>query len=93
MGRIISKLRDYGKFAEPEIWYTFRPEGKTAVKIETPILLRLGPVPFWRGETKCLEGLQRIYRRAAALAEKRLGIGGRGGEAGAPGFRPKRASR
>ena len=27
------------------------------MKIETPILRRLGPVPFWRGETKCLDEL------------------------------------
>ena len=36
------------------------------MKIETPILRRLGPVPFWRGEQKCLDELERIYRRAAA---------------------------
>ena len=39
------------------------------MKIETPILRRLGPVPFWRGEQKCLDELERIYRRAAAHAE------------------------
>jgi len=38
------------------------------MKIETPILRRLGPVPFWRGETKCLDELERIYRRARAAA-------------------------
>ena len=43
------------------------------MKIETPILRRLGPVPFWRGETKCLDELERIYRRAIAEAEKTLG--------------------
>ena len=43
------------------------------MKIETPILRRLGPVPFWRGETKCLDELERIYRRAIAEAEKALG--------------------
>ena len=43
------------------------------MKIETPILRRLGPVPFWRGETKCLNELERIYRRAIAEAEKALG--------------------
>jgi len=42
------------------------------MKIETPILRRLGPVPFWRGSTKCLDELQRIYRRAALLAEDTL---------------------
>ncbi|MBO7683279.1 MAG: hypothetical protein J6T51_00960 [Kiritimatiellae bacterium] len=42
------------------------------MKIETPILRRLGPVPFWRGELKCLDELERIYRRAAAHAEAAL---------------------
>ena len=39
------------------------------MKIETPILRRLGPVPFWRGEQKCLDELERIYRGAAAHAK------------------------
>ena len=43
------------------------------MKIETPILRRLGPVPFWRGETKCLDELERIYRRARTTASERLG--------------------
>ena len=34
------------------------------MKIETPILRRLGPVPFWRGEQKCLDALERIFRKA-----------------------------
>lgn len=34
------------------------------MKIETPLLRRLGPVPFWRGEKKCLDTLERIYRKA-----------------------------
>ncbi len=38
------------------------------MKIETPILRRLGPVPFWRGEQRCLDELERIYRRAIAHA-------------------------
>lgn len=42
------------------------------MKIETPILKRLGPVPFWRGEKKCLDELQRIYNRAAEAAEEAL---------------------
>ena len=42
------------------------------MKIETPILRRLGPVPFWRGEKRCLDALERIYRRAIAHAEARL---------------------
>lgn len=44
-----------------------------AVKIESPILRRLGPVPFWRGGKKCLDELQRIYTRAAAAASAALG--------------------
>ena len=42
------------------------------MKIETPILKRLGPIPFWRGEKKCLDELQRIYNRAADAAEAAL---------------------
>ena len=42
------------------------------MKIETPILKRLGPVPFWRGEKKCLDELQRIYNRAADAAKESL---------------------
>ena len=38
------------------------------MKIETPILRRLGPVPFWRGEKRCLDALERIYRRASEKA-------------------------
>ena len=39
------------------------------MKIETPILKRLGPIPFWRGERKCLDELERIYRAAMEKAE------------------------
>jgi len=42
------------------------------MKIESPVLKRLGPVPFWRGEKKCLDELQRIYRRAEVRARARL---------------------
>lgn len=42
------------------------------MKIETPILKRLGPVPFWRGTVRCLDELQRIYNRAAEAARKEL---------------------
>ena len=31
---------------------------------DTPVLRRLGPVPFWRGEQRCLSVLEPIYRRA-----------------------------
>ena len=43
------------------------------MKIESPVLRRLGPVPFWRGESKCLEALQRIYKKAAETASAKLG--------------------
>ena len=43
------------------------------MKIESPVLRRLGPVPFWRGTSKCLDQLQRIYRRAAEAAAQKLG--------------------
>lgn len=42
------------------------------MKVETPILRRLGPVPFWRGSVKCLEELERIYRKSAAAAADSL---------------------
>ena len=38
------------------------------MKVETPILRRIGPVPFWRGEEKCLDTLDRLYARAAERA-------------------------
>jgi len=47
------------------------------MKIETPILKRLGPVPFWRGQVKCLDELQRIYTKAIEAA--RRCVGGAGG--------------
>ena len=43
------------------------------MKIETPILKRLGPVPFWRGEKKCLDELETMYRKAMEAAAKRRG--------------------
>lgn len=43
------------------------------MKIETPVLKRLGPVPFWRGESRCLDSLETIYRRAISAAESALG--------------------
>lgn len=43
------------------------------MKIETPILRRLGPVPFWRGCGKCLDELERIYRKAIEAAKARQG--------------------
>lgn len=43
------------------------------MKIETPVLRRLGPVPFWRGTVKCLDELERIYRKAREAAAAKLG--------------------
>lgn len=45
------------------------------MKIETPVLKRLGPVPFWRGESRCLDSLETMYRRAISAAENKLGGG------------------
>ena len=42
------------------------------MKIESPVLKRLGPVPFWRGEKKCLTELNRIYKKAKEAAQSRL---------------------
>ena len=47
------------------------------MKIESAVLRRLGPVPFWRGEKKCLDELQRIYRRASETAAEQLGLSAR----------------
>lgn len=38
------------------------------MKIETPVLKRLGPIPFWRGTVRCLDELERIYRKAIERA-------------------------
>ena len=38
------------------------------MKIETPTLKRLGPIPFWRGENRCLDSLETMYKRAMAKA-------------------------
>ena len=48
------------------------------MKIETPILKRIGPVPFWRGEEKCLDTLESLYARAAEKAAKALAGGENG---------------
>ncbi|MGN0855055.1 MAG: hypothetical protein ACI4R9_06010 [Kiritimatiellia bacterium] len=45
------------------------------MKIETPVLKRLGPIPFWRGEEKCLDALERAYRKAMESARQRLARG------------------
>ncbi len=42
------------------------------MKIESPVLRRLGPVPFWRGTKKCLTELDLVYRRATEAASRSL---------------------
>ena len=42
------------------------------MKSESAVLNRLGPVPFWRGERKCLDLLSEMYRRAMERAQTRL---------------------
>ena len=39
---------------------------------DPPVLRRLGPVPFWRGEQRCLSVLEPIYRRAMENAHNIL---------------------
>ena len=41
------------------------------MKTEFAVLKRLGPVPFWRGEKRCMPELERIYRKAKEFVEKR----------------------
>ena len=41
-------------------------------KKESAVLKRLGPVPFWRGERKCLDVLGEMYARAMESASRRL---------------------
>jgi len=43
------------------------------MRSDPPVLRRLGPVPFWRGEQKCLSVLEPIYRRAMESACRALG--------------------
>lgn len=42
------------------------------MKIETPVLKRIGPVPGYRGTAKCLDALERMYARAQAAARREL---------------------
>ena len=39
-----------------------------AVENPAPLLRRLGPVPFWRGDARCLDALGRVYRRVRPIA-------------------------
>ena len=43
-------------------------------KDDFPVLERLGPVPYWRGELKCMPELRVIYRKARDAALKRLAV-------------------
>lgn len=42
------------------------------MKVESDVLRRLGPVPFWRGTGKCLDELGKIYRKASEACRRRL---------------------
>ena len=42
------------------------------MKIESTVLKRLGPVPFWRGREKCLAELDKVYRAATARASREI---------------------
>lgn len=41
-------------------------------KDDFPVLERLGPVPLWRGETRCIPELKVIYAKARDAALRRL---------------------
>ena len=43
------------------------------MRSDPPVLRRLGPVPFWRGEQKRLTALEPIYRRAMENARSAHG--------------------
>lgn len=43
-----------------------------ALKAEVKVIKRLGPVPFWRGERRCVEQLEEIYRKAMECAQSAL---------------------
>lgn len=43
-----------------------------ADKAKIDVLQRLGAVPFWRGEEKCLPAFENIYRKAMAKAKEAL---------------------
>lgn len=42
------------------------------MKVTSPVLKRIGPVPFWRGEKKCLAELQSIVDKARDSAQLKL---------------------
>lgn len=39
------------------------------MKQEFEVLKKLGPVPYWRGERKCMDALESVYRAAKAKAD------------------------
>lgn len=43
-------------------------------KSKVHVLQRLGAIPFWRGEEKCVPALENIYRKAMAKAKDALKI-------------------
>ena len=53
------------------------------MKIETPVLRRLGSVPQWRGTARCLDSLEMMCRRAAERARKALELENAAGGAAA----------
>lgn len=42
------------------------------MKTDSPVLKRLGPIPFWRGESRCLDALAELYAKAATAARSQL---------------------
>ena len=42
------------------------------MKIESAVLRRMGPLPFWRGSKKLLPELERIYKKAATFCRDNL---------------------
>lgn len=42
------------------------------MKADVPILKRLGPVPYWRGQDRCLDTLRTIYGKAMEDARRKL---------------------
>lgn len=42
------------------------------MKVDYTVLRRLGPVPFWRGEKKCMDQLEAMYKRAIEKSIKAL---------------------
>ena len=47
-------------------------KGQTDIQSRSEVLRRLGPIPFWRGEEKCLPSLEGIYRKAMTKAKEVL---------------------